>query len=75
MMYTKPRDVSYTEMCIYIDEHIYSESYDENLIFEYLYHITLMLAKKNNYFNKLSDYDNFAIYGATHLFMRLIDDL
>lgn len=74
MMYQKPKNVSYTDMCIYIDTHIYSESYDENLIFEYLYHITLMLAKKYNYFKKLSDYDNFAIYAATHLFMRLIDE-
>ena len=73
MMYQKPKDISYTQMCIYIDDHIYTNDYDEHLVFEYLYHITIMLAKKYKYFNKMDDYDAFGIYAATHLFMRLID--
>lgn len=72
-MYKKPKDVSYTDMCIYIDTHIY-EKYDEHLVFEYLYHLTSMFAKKHGYFKHSEDYDNFAIFAATQLFMRLIDE-
>ena len=73
MMYQKPKDVSYTDMCIYIDTHIY-EKYDEHLVFEYLYHLTGMFAKKHGYFKHSDDYDSFAIFAATQLFMRLIDE-
>lgn len=73
MMYQKPKDISYTDMCIYIDTHIYTGEYDENLVFEYLYHITVMLAKKYKYFNRMDDYDAFGLYAATHLFTRLLD--
>lgn len=71
MMYKKPQDISYTDMCIYIDNNIYGE-YDENLVFEYLYHLVKMFAIKNKYFHSADDYDKFAIYGASNLFIRLI---
>lgn len=73
MMYQKPKDISYTDMCIYIDTHIYTKDYDEHLIFEYLYHLVIMLARKHKYFSSSEDYDNFGIYGATQLFTRLLD--
>ena len=70
MMYKKPDGVSYTDMCIYIDTHVY-ETYDENTVYEYLYHIIKMLATRNGYFNNSHDYENFALYSASKLFMRL----
>ena len=69
-MYRKPTNISYTDMCIYIDTHIYDD-YDENLVFEYLYHIVKMLATKGGYFSNYKEYDDFAIYGASSLFLRL----
>ena len=69
MMYKKPT-ISYTSMCIYIDTHIYEE-YDEQLVFEYLYHIMKMLATKYGYFTNSREYEDFAIYAASSLFMRL----
>lgn len=72
MTYNKP-NMKYTDMCIYIDAHAYEEDRDDNLIFEYLYHISNMLAHKSNYFNKAKYYDDFAIYAAGKLFMRLIN--
>lgn len=71
-MYQKPKDVSYTDMCIYIDTHVYDE-FDEHLVFEYLYHLAGMFAKKGKYFIHSQDYDSFAIFAATQLYMRLID--
>ena len=72
MIYRKPIGVSYVDMCIYIDDNVYSDTYDENTVFEYLYHISLMLAKKGKYFSNNQDYDNFSIFSATKLFLRLI---
>lgn len=74
MIYQKPKDVTYTQMAIFIDEHAYDEnSSDEqnNLIFEYIYHIVEMLAYKAKFFNKYSYYDDFAIYVASAVYLRL----
>lgn len=70
MTYKKPKDVTYTEMAIYVDKHAYEEGCDESLIFQYLYHLCYMLAKHANYFNTNSYYDDFAIYAATGIYMR-----
>lgn len=70
MMYKKPKDITYTEMCIYIDNNIYGE-YDESLVFEYLYHIMKMLALKSRCFSHTEDYEEFALYAASRLLMRL----
>lgn len=69
--YKKPADVSYTQMCIWIDEHAYSDDCDDEKLFEYLYHIMNMLAYKRRFFEKSAYYDDYAIYAATRIFMRL----
>ena len=74
MTYFKPKDITYTQMCIYIDNNVYNESFDENLIYEYLYHIILMLARQKKYFRNSYTYDTFGLYSATKLYMRLVDD-
>ena len=71
MMYIKPKDMSYSDMCIWVDEHAYEEGCDQEKLFEYLYHIALMLAKKNRYFNNNKDYEDFAIFLASRIFFRL----
>ena len=72
-MYKKPSNVTYTEMCIYIDENVYKENHNEELIYQYLYHISYMLAKKASLFNKNHYYDDFAIFCAGKLYMRLLN--
>lgn len=74
MMYEKPKDVTYTQMAIYIDQHAYDENQSEekdNLIFEYLYHLIEMLAYKAKFFTKNQYYNDFALYVASSVFMRL----
>lgn len=71
MLFNKPKNLKYTTMSIYIDEHIYSDDCDDALVFEYLYYLVNMLAYKGNFFNKAEYYDNFAIYCATNYFLRL----
>lgn len=70
MRYKKPRDVRYVDMCIWIDEHAYGENCDEQKMFEYVYLLSNMLARKRCFFRKEVDYDNFAFYVATETFMR-----
>lgn len=76
MTYKKPNDVTYTEMCIYIDNNVYREDLSEEeqeKIYIYIYHICYMLACKSKYFNSFAAYDNFALYCATKLYGRLVD--
>lgn len=71
MTYQKPSNITYTQMCIYIDTHIYSGNYDESLVYQYLYHLTYMLSRKMKYFDHNDDYDHFSLYLASKLYLRL----
>ena len=69
--FKKPTNVRYVDMAIYIDSHIYTEDYDPTTIYEYLYHLIMMLAYKAKYYRKFEYYDSFALYGATTIYLRL----
>lgn len=71
MLYKKPKGVKYTDMAIYIDTHIYTDDYDEDLVFVYLYHLAYMLARQNQWFKRADYYENYSVYTATRVFMRL----
>lgn len=74
MLYTKPKDVRYVDMCIFIDNKVKEgnpSKEDIDLIFEYLYHLSFMLAHKHKYFNESHYYEEFAIYFATEIMYRL----
>lgn len=70
MTYSKPENLTYTDMCIYIDTHVYEADADVNRIYEYIYHIVLMLSYKAKLFDKHRYYDPFAIYAASRIYMR-----
>lgn len=70
MTYSKPYDVTYTQMAIWIDEHAYESDCDESLFYEYLYHLVTMLARNGKFFHCSEDYDNFALTSATKVFLR-----
>ncbi len=71
MTFDKPKNVTFTDMAIYIDNHIYNKECDDTLIYIYLYHLSYMLALKNKYFKKISYYDDFAIFNANRIYFRL----
>lgn len=71
MTYNKPKGVRYVDMCMYIDENVYKEDCDDELIFQYLYHISLMIARKRRFFLKSRDLDEYALSFASKVFMRL----
>ena len=70
MTYKRNPNVSFTDMCIYIDKHIYQDNPDVEKCYEYMYHIFYSLAVKGRFFNSAKDYDEYALYGATRLFLR-----
>lgn len=71
MIFKKPEGVRYVDMAMYIDEHVYEPNHDEAKIFEYLYHLFYILAVKKCYFKVNSDYDNYALFGAEAVYIRL----
>lgn len=69
-LYKKNPKLSYVQMCIEIDQEIHNPNKDENKLFEYMYHLFYVLAVKGKFFQTSTDYDNYALYGATQLFLR-----
>lgn len=68
-----PSDVRVVDMCIYIDNNVYKEQYDETKIYEYLYSIVYLLSVKHKLFTEWSDYEPFSLYAAGKLYLRLTD--
>lgn len=71
MTYPKPPGITYTDMAIWIDEHAYLNDKDDEQLYKYLYHLSLMLANQSGYYSKAEDYDQFALFSATRLYLRL----
>ena len=77
MLYKKPQNLKYTDLCMYIDENVpkivepgeYPEI--EATIYNYLWLLVKALAIKKCMFKKFEDYDGYAFYSATRLFLAL----
>lgn len=70
MTFKRP-DITYTAMAMWVDENAYLESCNDELLYEYIYHIADMLARKAEYFHYASEYDEFALYVASRVYFRL----
>lgn len=77
IMWRKPDNLKYTDLCIYIDAHsaeiVNASEEDEvpNLIYNYIYLIVKALAIKKRMFDNFSDYDGYALQSANRLFFAL----
>lgn len=77
MLWKKPADMKYTDMCIWIDENVtkivnpgeYPEI--ENTVYNYLWLLVKALAIKKCMFQNFQDYDSFAFHAANRLFFAL----
>mgnify|MGYP007037137193 CR=1 FL=1 len=77
MLYKKPSGMRYTEMCVYIDQNVpklanpgeYPEI--ESTVYNYLWLLVKAKKKKKCMFQKFEDYDGYAFYAATRLFLAL----
>lgn len=70
-MKSKPRNLKYTDMCIYIDSHIYEPNPDIEIIFNYLQYLFYGLAYKKKFFRNKDDYEKYSIFAATQVYLRL----
>lgn len=66
--------MSYTDMAIFFDKNIKEPDRNDNLLYEYIYHIVYMLSRNSNYFHHHEDYDEFALYAAGKIYMRAINE-
>lgn len=77
MLWKKPSNLRYVDLCIYIDEHVpdiltpKENPIIEDTIYNYLWLIVKALAIKKRYFQNFSDYDGYAFYAANRLFFAL----
>lgn len=77
MLYRKPADMKFTDMCIWIDENApllkeagaYPEIEDK--IYNYLWLLVKALAIKKRMFKNFEDYDGYAFHSAQRLFFAL----
>jgi hypothetical protein len=77
MLWKKPNNLKYTDLCIYIDQNVpkivnpgeYPEI--ENTVYNYLWLLVKALAIKKCMFTDFQDYDMYAFYAANRLFFAL----
>ncbi len=77
MLWKKPAEMRYTEMCMYIDSNIPKIAEEgkypliENTVYNYLWLLVKALAIKKHLFQKFEDYDGYAFEAASRLFFAL----
>ena len=77
MLYKKPSSLRYTELCMYIDENVPKIAHPgehpeiESTVYNYLWLLVKALAIKKCMFKKFEDYDGYAFYAATRLYLAL----
>lgn len=72
MLYTKQSYEKYVDMCIYFDKNFWTEERNDDICYRYLYLIIYMLACKQKCFKHYDDYDDFAQFSATNLYLSFI---
>ena len=71
MIINKPEDISYTDMCIYINEHAYEDFGDDAKLYEYLWLLVDMLARKGAYFKDKLEHEDFCFFATNYVYNRL----
>ena len=71
MTYSKPSNMSYTDLAIWIDANAYLPDVDELKLYKYLYLLSEMLARQYGYFTNNESYDTFALFSASRLLLRM----
>ena len=72
MLYYKDKDKKYTDICKEFDEEFYSENRNDEKLFKYMYLVYYMLASKKKFFKNIQEYDDYAVFAATTIYLRYI---
>lgn len=73
MIYYKPKNLTYSQLCQWIDDNARKDDCDDYTLYRYLYLIIDLLAKKNHYFKQADDYEDFSIFTANKVFLRIVN--
>lgn len=77
MLFKKPNDLKYTDLCVFIDANVSKIANPgenpelEEKIYNYLWLLVKALAIKKCMFKNFNDYDMYAFYSANRLFLAL----
>lgn len=71
-LFKKPTNMRFVDLAIEIDNDFYKPDCDQNRMFNHMYILAYMLARKGKYFYSEEDYDNFAFYFACSVFNRML---
>lgn len=84
LLKSKPADLKYTDLCIYIDKTVYNRDehnnpislrtltkLEEETVFNYLYNVIYALTVKKKLLNTKQEYEEFSIDFAIELFLRI----
>ncbi len=74
MLYNKPKDLKYVDMCKEFDEEFYSgkDVRNDSKLFKYMYLVYYMFASKAHLFSNMDDYDKYAQYAASTIYRRYL---
>ena len=67
------KKIKYTDMAIWVDANIHNKTFDEEKAYRYLRNLAKMLSLKRRFFYTNKDYEHFADYIATIVYMRMTD--
>lgn len=70
MTFVKP-NITYTEIAIWIDNNAYLTDCNDAVLYRYIYYLVNMCAHECSLFKKLEDYDQYALYCASRLLLRI----
>lgn len=70
--YSKPANKKYVDLCIEFDKEFYTENRDDYKLYKYMYLIYHMFACKKKFFKNFEDYDLFAQYAASTVYVRFL---
>lgn len=81
MLWKKPAELKYTQLCMYIDENVPKLLEPDcppdlgDTIYNYLWLVVKALAIKKRMFNSFQDYDGYSFYAANRLYFALKKNL
>ena len=70
MTFTKPKDITYTQMAQWVDANALNPESSEELLCQYVYHLAYINAQKNLFFKDPEQLDDFAIYVVSRMVNR-----
>lgn len=71
MVFEKPKDMKYTDLCIYIDKNAYSKDCNDELLYEYIWLLVDMLSRKRKYFLDKQVHEQFCFYASNYIYFRI----